>query len=361
MVNKKYPRRVAYSFGVIGLLFGFAACGDDGGSNAPDAGSTPEVDAMCSGHGCPGVDSPFQLPEGGEMRIEFFQFGPNPPPPLEGDLAAVQFFLFTGQDPEIRGPGKLIEHDLEGIDCFDVSDGVNFDNGYSEVAQAIANSRSYIDVGENVTMTDADGEEIVLSKLTNDIDFSSNLTHDIIYRADMDFPKFNMPYTFKVAGTAEVPGLDLAFGETPFGVDRPESEPPTMFFPRQFTLDSPTEEEFFAGLSVSRDEDLTISWTYEGDLDPEWPAVASFIGFGNADGQGIVGCSAAANGADGDSITIPTEALALAPEGGSLLVGFFHHIGYEERQTATRFDTLGINCKAAGFEIAEEEEEETTE
>jgi hypothetical protein len=187
----------------------------------PDA-SPPDA-TPCRGHACPEIDSPFQLPEHGEFRLEQFQYGPSGTG-AEDDLAAHAFF-FTGQTPPTRsleGTEIPIRQALrsQGYVCQDLSAGNNFDNGKSVQAQLVANSRDYIDLGANVQLTNANDDSHIInfnkSLRANDpdaaTDLSALLQHEILYggaESKDAFLSHGDIYKPEIAGSFAYPRLTL--------------------------------------------------------------------------------------------------------------------------------------------------------
>ena len=117
-----------------------AACSDDGGMNT-----------QCLGGGHGGAKptcGPWanDVPEGGEFRIELQKFGTD-----GSTTAATHGYFFKDQMPlrrDLEGP-ELVA----GTGCTDATGGRYFDNGSPPEAQAIAASRTYLDLGATAAIT----------------------------------------------------------------------------------------------------------------------------------------------------------------------------------------------------------------
>ena len=372
MVNMNSLKRVLPYAGAFLLAGALVGCGDDGNSdNPPDAGGGPDASCEGGGHASGCVDSPFQLPEHGEFRLEQFQYAPSGTG-ADDDLAA-QAFFFTGQNPPARSlDGKLLTLRQELVDqgyiCQDFSDGNNFDNGYTLAAQAVVDSREYIDVGAFATLTNEDDENdvITLNKVMNGVDLSASLTHDILYQGDKDTaPNLGGTYTPAVAGGPTYLALDLKFGQSPPGDEMADPVTgvgePKIYMPSDFQMTSPVEEDFFAaeGLTFTKGEDLEL--TYEID-NPEtiggeggFPTVIVFIGF-VVDGGVDAYCLKINKGElDDGTFTVPAEVLEIIPadppepaqdDFNYILFGRFTHVAWEVQNLPdpSRLDLLGVTC-----------------
>src|SRR5688572_25394913 len=112
------------------LAGGLIACGDD----------KKDEPTICTGHG--DCDDAFELPEGGEIRMELNGFADGT------SNINIQALFFKSQNPPRR---ELVGSVVEG-GCEDWSAGNIFDNGDTPEAQAIADSREYIDIGNSLTV-----------------------------------------------------------------------------------------------------------------------------------------------------------------------------------------------------------------
>lgn len=377
MINMNSLKRVLPFAGAFLLAGALVGCGDDGNSNDPiDAGQgvpdggdgTP--DACVGGHGGGCVGSPFALPEHGEFRLEQFQYGPAGVD-AEDDLAA-QAFFFTDQEPLSRSlGGKRIEIRAElealGYECQDFSDGNNFDNGYTEAAQAVINSRTYIDVGASATLTNEDDatDVITLDKVMDGVDLSASLTHEILYQGSKDVtPNHGGTYLPKVEGSLAYPELELGYGESAPGDEVADPDTgegqPKIYMPSDFQMTMPVEEDFFAaeGLTFTKGQDLQLRYTIDAEetIGPDdFPTIISFIGFVNNGGVEAYCIKYNQGERDDGTFDVPYEVLEFVtadPEEPAqddfnyILFGRFTHVAWEALNLAdpARLDFLGVTC-----------------
>jgi hypothetical protein len=371
--------RVIPFAGVFLLTGAMVGCGDDDGpSNPPIDGSTPPVvdagaaDACVGGHGEGCIASPFGLAEHGEYRVELFQTGPSG----AGDESrlAAQAFFFTGQNPPLRtigGTPITLRQDLvdQGYVCTDMSANNLFDNGSTAEAQAIVDTRTYIDVGDNATLTNAnDATEIItLNKFLASADpaaatdLSANLTHDILYRADPNLEaSLNTQYKPAVAGSGSYLALDLGYGEAAFTgelADENGEGEPLVYMPSNFQITTPSEEDFYdeAGVTFTKGQDFEIKYTIDTpeDVAGGHPTIIPFVGFlKNQEVQAY--CLKFTPGViDDGTFIVPFEVYdiidqdpAANEEGSYFEFGRFTHAAWEALNLAdpARIDLMGINC-----------------
>lgn len=387
MIRSKFFVRVTSYAGAAVLAASFGiGCGDDDGPSDPpvdappaDVDAEPTIDAgddtpdaePCQGHGCDDIDSPFQLPEGGEFRLERFQTGAMD----TQDSLAGQAFFFKGQEPTFRPlDGELVEIRQaladQGYSCSDFTDGTRFDNGSTAEAQSIVDTRTYYDVGETVTLTNEadDTEEINLPKQPpGATDFSASLTHPVLYRDDGEGDVTrDAVYLPSITGSADYPALDLKFGRSVVGEplhDETTGEgTPKLYMPSKFLITSPTEDDFFANgvtFTTSLDDDVTFEYDLvdqTGDL-TDWPTIVPFIGFVTPDDEVTAYCFKTPtddnpNPDDGEFI-VPSEILSVVSTdpGSYILFGRFTHVAWEYQQDFTRMDFLGVECKIAEYTV----------
>jgi hypothetical protein len=386
MINMNSLKRVIPFAGAFLLAGAMVGCGDDDNTvdpidAGPDAAQVPDggggIDACVGGHGGGCIDSPFQLPEHGEFRLEQFQYAPSGTG-VDDDLAA-QAFFFSGQTPAARSlEGKVITIRQALVDqgyvCQDFSDGNNFDNGYTPEAQAVANSRTYVDVGANATLTNVDNgaDVITLDKyLSADdpmlaTDLSASLVHDILYRGSKDTAvNLGGQYEPKIAGVLAYPGLELGYGQSAAGDEMADEETgegePKIFMPSDFQMTTPTEADFFApaGLTFTKGEDLLLEYDIEQPetIGPnDYPTIIVFIGFVAAGGVDAYCLKVTPGELDDGTFTVPSEVLEIIPEDPAaddalsyILFGRFTHVAWEAENLPepARLDLLGVTCLIA--------------
>ncbi|GAB4561820.1 MAG: hypothetical protein Tsb0020_09650 [Haliangiales bacterium] len=374
-----FTRFVCYAGAAI-LTAGISAgCGDDG-----DPGGTPDAmpdpaDAMpgaadaapdanpCdenAGHGSGCVDTPFALAEGGEVRLERFQTSEAG----TEDLLAAQAFFFKGQTPSFRpldGTPITIRAELadKGIACSDFRAGNLFDNGFSAAAQTVVDTRTYYDVGDVVTLTnETDGTDVItLTEETDTVDNSALLNHDTIYLAPADTTPVTLGATYVPAldgNSLDYPSLDLGYGQSVAGdmlADANGEGTPKIYMPEGFTATSPTETELYAGLTVTKGEDLIIDYDVANAEPADWPGIITFIGFINPTNQAEFVCFNPPT--EEGTFTVPYEIFdedINVEDGSYIILGRFTHAAWEYIQDNTRVDLIGIECKVLPqFDIAD--------
>ncbi len=336
----------------------------DGG--VPDAFPRPDADGPgCEERGdCPDTRSPFELPEGGEFRLEHMQLSAEE----SDDFVAAQALFFRGQSPESRSfEGDPIplrpELTAQGYACNDYSAGDAYFSRFSPQMAAIAATREYYGAGPNVRLANAQGgDDVITMNLEFDaIDPSALLFHDQLYLADGEDTDVTRgaEYIPSVAGSLEYPALDLIEGESITGellVDPSTGlGTPKILMPPAFTLVSPSEFEFFAefGISFTQDEDFVIQYQTEGVSRPGWPQVAWFVEFIDPDGLVEVQCARLRDLTDEvGEFTIPREVFARLGTSfgildGTVVIGMLHLSAWRNVPTATRHDLIGIESKVA--------------
>ncbi len=351
-----------------------AGCGDDGGGSGggtPDANTGGPADAMpavadaalpdanpCdenAGHGSGCVDTPFALAEGGEIRLERFQTSEAG----TEDLLAAQAFFFKGQTPSFRPlDGIPIELRTElaekGIACSDFRAGNLFDNGLSTAAQAVVDTRSYYDVGDEVTLTNEDdaADVITLTEEMNTIDNSSLLNHDMIYLAPAETTIVTLGSTYlpELDGNSlDYPALDLGYGQSIAGdvlADANGDGTPKIYMPEGFTATNPSETELYAGLTATKGEDLIIEYDVANDEPADWPGVITFISFVSPANQVEFTCFNPPT--EEGTFTVPYEIFEEdinVEEDSYVVMGRFVHAAWEYFQDNTRIDLIGTECK----------------
>lgn len=336
----------------------------DGGS-APDA---PLDSGPCGGCVDP---SPFWQIEGGELRLERFQDSADD----SVQTLAAQAYFFKDQRPLGRPFGGLpltLRPDLvnKGYFCDDLRDGFYFDNGKTEEAQDIADTRTYYDVGATATLTSAEEpfEVVRLDKFLESedpdgaTDLASGLRHDVLYKGDpAQRIRRSMAYSPSIAGSADYPLLDLKWGESADGT-RVSDEitgvgTPQIYMPSAFVLTSPTDEEFFTPglLTFTRGQDLVI--TYTADATPaDWPTLLPYARFVDDEGRVQATCMRFRGDAGGDGsvpheFVVPYEVLEIARPNGRLVFGRMVHLAWENQLDRSRVDLIGMESKRSTYTI----------
>jgi len=367
MMKKSSLMKLAQLSGAF-LLVGAVGCGDNSGGITPvDANEPPPPPDACAGGGhlCQEVDSPFLLPEGGEIRLERYQLGTDD----QDDFISVQAMFWKNQDPPYRGlagkPLTLRDELVDlGYDCADYREGNFFDNGSSPEAQLVADSRDYYDVGESVTLTNTDNAAnmVVLPKYVRAddpigaTDFSSSLVHQILYRDDGSYTvERRATHRPSIAGSAEYPTLDLKYGESLSGEEMADGNgngTPLIYMPARYTLTQPTEADYYTegAVNIVRGQDYTIEYDVS-EFEPEdWPGIMVFVGF-SRNGKVEAYCNRRfTDVAEDGKFVVPFEVQEVVTpdaETGSFFMGRYTHVAWEVQKDKTRMDLLGSECKVS--------------
>jgi hypothetical protein len=314
----------------------------------------------CLTHGCPGLDSPFLLTEGGEYRFESIEARAD----ADGDgtfedasYLAGQAFFFNGQaEPRgLDGVPLTLPAGIENvIACGDYTAGTFFDNGNTPDNQALVDARNYFDVGPSVTITSENDTVFTLDKQLDAIDLSAGLQHDIVYRFDdpstLEYNTFYSPQLTFPEGV-DVQGFELVDGETPQGQKwADEGGEEVIYVPPKFTFTElngqPLADADFleAGVTLVPGQDNTFTWTNEERPNAEAPSNLAFIGFYDLAGQVDYYCYNP-DGQDDGAITIPADVIDRIDPDGALLVGKFVHMAWVNVVENNRIDFLGVSCK----------------
>jgi len=333
---------------------------------AGDAGDGCIDPVPCGGHACNGPWGPLFLGEGGELRLERFQDSADD----SVQTLAAQAFFFKGQTPRARLFGEQeVEVALrqevrdKGYVCVDLRAGIYFDNGKTQEAQDIADTREYYDVGTTVTLTST-GEPFEVVRLDKFLrnedpegatDLSSGLQHAVLYKGNPARQiRRNTIYEPRIAGSVDYPALDLKWGQSVTGEEVADVETgngtPQIYMPSAFVLTSPTDEEFFTPgfLTFTRGQDLVI--TYTGDATPAgWPTILPYANFVDGEGRVRATClkipTASSAEPDNGELILPHEVLAIADPAGHLVLGRLVHVAWEYGQDQSRVDLIGMESK----------------
>ncbi len=308
-------------------LFGLSlgACGSDGGDDT--------TDCLGAGHGgtkptCgPWADD---VAEGGEFRIEIQRNGTD-----DTTTAATHAYFFKDQIPARRElEGTVI---VPGTGCTDVTAGVYFDNGSPAAAIEIANSRTYLDVGETVSISSAE-QSFTLQKQLNMMDLSSYLTHKEVYLTPSADGSANLRnHTYDVAWTGgDLGDMELAEPTAVQGY----AAAAQLFVPANMTNLDPS---FAAPLQIPATGDWTL--TYDQEAAPaDAPPLLQFIVFYDLDVGGVT--HQCVNDGSG-TMTVPREMIDKLNPSGLVYFGSFSHIG--NLQQGRRLDLVGVNCQYQEF------------
>lgn len=361
MISKNRLNRFAHGLAAAVLAVGFtAACSDDP-TVTPEVDSGVDAEVPCEGHLCPPTSATMTLPEGGVIRYELFHVGYD----ADGNKQEILggwTFLFKGQDPATR---MILGPAVEGAPgCFDQSAGNYFLSGNTTLNQAIVDTRTYYDLGASLTLTSENETAIEMPKQEGAQDPSTLLQHDVLYLTDLGPAQAaalerNVKYPVPtIAPVGDFPGLDLRGGfDAMLGADH--TDPPAMYFPADFTFNTPTEEEYFAapaalngGLQVDASQDLTFNWTRAAEPPAGWVGQLQFTGFLDENQAFKYLCLS-------DSATeqvIPASLFTQPemPQSGKLIHGAITHVAWAQHVSDAeeyRIDLLGVNCKFSWFTL----------
>lgn len=316
----------------------------------PDAGG-------CVGHTCPGTSPTLALPEGGELRIELFHTGYDTSGNRQESLGG-WFISFSGQLPAARpvlGPQVTsISYPGGFAYCFDESAGDAFHSGAATLAQAIADTRSYYDVGAQVSIA-GPASAFVLPRQSNAADPSTQIVHNMLYVTDPTGSaslERGAAYALDpVLPLGSFPGLNLRAGVDLATVTTNWPDPPAVYVPADFTLTSPTEAQFFAagGLQIDSTADLQFTWTAPS-LPAGWPAQLHFTAFYDPGFAMQYFCVVPDTGI----LVIPSGLFALPgfPAQGTIVHGALTHMGWNQHVSSSeeyRFDMVGMVSKINGY------------
>ena len=298
-----------------------SACGTD----------TPEncLGGNGGGHGGPKPTcGPWadDVPEGGDVRIEIQRNGTD-----NTTTHAMHGYFFKDQIPARR--------ELEGVEvvpgsgCTDVTSGAHFDNGAAGEAQAIADSRTYLEAGGEIQLKST-AQSFTLPEQMAMSDLSSGLTHDVVYLN---------PST---DGTADLRNHGYSVEWTGGGLGSMELTEPTavqgipvksqLYVPANMENISP---DFSAPLGVPATGDWAFSYTI-APPEADAPPLLAFAVFYNLDTFGVeYQCVADADG----TMTIPRAMIDKLKPTGLVYFGAFTHVGH--KQQGRRLDLVGVNCQ----------------
>jgi hypothetical protein len=338
MKNRGHPMKLVlrrYGLLVSGLSLSLAACGKD------DVGPPDEEPcAHCE-------EGPFALPEGGEIRVESIEFL------NDGEVTrrmAAGAVVFHDQEPARRALGVAIE----GTACFDYRDDLNVINGVSDTQQAMADSRSYFDLGGELRLQRDGGEPIVLAKEVNvpDDALISGLQHDTIYKSTaIDQLAYSEFYRVEIDGTSTYPAFDLRQGLS-WMLEDVSAREPTVYVPPDFELVVPKDDEFFAGTVIRAGEDFVFELDPLLDVDPDASTVAFLLGIQAKDRSMDFYCYQTPDDAAANRIRIPpVVTTAIEPEGALVFARFSHNEWNQGNRAPASLAFVGVTCKTGPYTL----------
>jgi hypothetical protein len=281
---------------LIALALPLAACGGDDDDGGDDDGD------VCVGHGC--ADAPILLPEGGEVRFEYINKNDDAP-----ELRTSAWFA-SDQTPAARpwprDPAVWSEYSLNT--CAYVGDRDKFPNGIPE-------SRTYRDMGDQITLTGGD-VEFVLPRRENGQDDAVDVFHDILYIDDLD-PADAVP-------------------DTTYAVNTPDAEIGQVYLPADYEMEFPDMNSY---VQIPAGESFPFIWESTESTDP---FQFSFVAFGDPFGPLFI-CI----GPDLGVMEIPASVIDELPQSGYVQHGIFNH--RVEALDERRLDLIGISCHLTDY------------
>jgi hypothetical protein len=291
-------------------------------------------------HGGSGADCPWTFAEGGDIRMWKIELDPEPG--MEpGFISGGYGFFFKDQSTPIRPQfGPKIGTDY----CFDLRAGTYFDNGISPYQLDLVNSRTYLDVGAEITLTNGQHTYNLPPKM-DEIDPLVFLRHDRIYISDIPPEEIASGGHFDV----HVPNVTIGKGITPDG--RP-IETPWVNLPGNVDVDwgtlevSPDEMDIRGLKHLDTTQDFTVTWTQPAT--DEERSYFTFVTWADPESD-YISPFMCLNTRNEGTMTIPKEVLALLPDHGDLVWGMTEH--HAHSYDGRRLDILGMECHAALYEI----------
>jgi hypothetical protein len=316
---------------------GLAAVGCGG-----DDDDTDGMMMMCGGHGQPAcANTPWALEkEGGLARAELVQY-------VDGShtLGAFAYF-FNSQVPAKQvTDGPLIE----GTFCQDVRSGIVYDTGPWSQGQAIADTRTYLDMGATVTLENQGaGADYVLNKQTNLPDGSNFIVHDIVYATSTNAVSAEDAAVISKAGQYALKfsgggwtDADLKNGNSKTHENVAKAN---MYMPADWTAVSPLDNQ---ALTIASGQDLTFTWTNGTEASGDHAGVLNFVGFGDATVGALDFFCVDDSNSGATDMTIPASVIAQIDAEGWMVHGKATHVGYDIK--GFRYDISGVNCHTFGY------------
>jgi hypothetical protein len=359
------------------LSLGLIACSDDGdtGDMTPDA-MQDQADAppVCEGHTCEpaGVVA---LPEGGMLRMEYLHVGNMPDgtrveAPLRGFLTQ-----FEGQDSYDPAAGDNVPRPFLGpvvaesptMTCYDQTAHDLFFNAHHPNIQAFVDSRNYYADGPTSILAEAEDPNFNLDFIRTEmgVDPAENVMHANIWLGSGPASALQRNAKYSIAPQApngDYPGFVAESGyDIPAGGD-PYDGTIGSFLAADFTLDSPTEQEFYNNLQIDQNNDLTFGYTLlDGATIPDnWPTPIWFAGFvsindygnGNRPTLDYLCLGEAGRANSNPELVVPSAVFSEAgfPQGGKLITGIIMHTAWALNETH-RFDAVAMNCDIGDFTV----------
>lgn len=360
------------------LSLGLIACSDDGPVDPPDIDAMQAEPDACVGHECDG-SGVATLPEGGTLRVEYLHVGNMPDGTrVEAPMRAfvVQFENQVAYDSAVENsPRPFLGPTVAtspSMTCYDQTAYNLFFNAYHPNIQDFVSSRTYYQGGPaSMTMTAAggpsDGATVDLIRADNAADPADGVTHGNIWQNQGPATELARGAKHSIApepSDSDYPGLLAVSGyDIPAGGAEWEGELGAFVAP-DFTLDAPTEQEFYGGLSIDRTNDLTMGFTL---LDPatipaDWPTPLWFAGFVSlqdyGDGAGTKPtlqylCLGESGRDTTNAELVVPQAVFDAPnfpESGKFITGIITHTAWAMNETH-RFDAVAMNCDIGDFSL----------
>ena len=317
---------------------------------------------LAAAFGCGGdegggtTDDPRTLPEGGGFRVEFMEIGKVQAEILgegvDGDRIFyndTELIFYTDQTPAVRGwPPKIrdIGRELEdGTVCYNTKEILSYWVSTITEQQAVVDTRSYLDMGETVTLVGENGYELDLIGEDGGLSPLQGLAHGKIYLPDDLTPNDPIPSGWFEVVPQDMPDSFPDFAPTN-GITMWTGNPVERFGafrPPPFDLEYPLESPYMEfGVAYRTDQDFT----WRADVPPmpddanEWGKTLGVIRITDT---GIVIETICFNAEQHGTLTVPKEIIAEFPEGGIAAFNFMSANVYE--WDGRQFDATGFTCK----------------
>jgi len=301
-------RRRSRTKTALAMLAGLVAVGQFGCSG--------DSSSKCVGHACP--NSPINLPEGGEVRLELVYQANRAP-----EVRTYAWFA-SDQDPETRPWSRDPKNwnIQDGTDlCMDLRTGIFFPSG-------VPHSRTEIDAGASVRyINTTDSNDVIqLNKQMNTRDLVFDMHHDILYMNE-PVPSLIVPgadYDFEIDGGSGIPAQTVA---------------DALHMPQDTKLTFPVISDH---ITFPRNQDFRFFWdtTSENQFD------YAFVSF--TDLYGPVGYCI---GPQSGYMTIPFSFIQMMPQSGNILHGLINHNAVKRDSDGRKFDFLGVNCRQIVYQV----------